>query len=397
MLGMAQATRCETHSYCLAPVKRQHIAASQPCFPFTADIHWGSASSLRCLQRMGMTASNTDAFRFPIPAMGLVALWLALFLNLGLTSQAAGQTLAEPGKVMVGTYINRIHDINYKENKVSLDLFIWFRWEPIGVLSDFNPLKSVEIVNGYFESDGKTSVVEKKIVGMSYASVRLRATIFHNWGLATFPFDRHSVVVHLEDSALDSRVLQFKPEDSTNSGISDELVLPGWTLKPIAAKIEPRVYKTNFGDDTRGADPRSEYSRLSFGIDIERKGLGTPIKVLTTVIVATLVAFVAFAIRPTDVDPRFGLGIGALFAVTASSYIVASIAPDSDVLTIADQIHIAAIWFIFASLIQSVFALKWDEGGNHVQWKRLDMWCMISFPPLFLTAIGLIVVTALWQ
>lgn len=325
------------------------------------------------------------------------AFCLSILLNLGISCQAVGQNLTDPGKVMVGTYINRIHDINYKENKVSLDLFVWFRWEPIGLLKDFDPLESVEIVNGYVESDGMTSIVNKQIVGVSYTSVRLKATIFHNWGLATFPFDAHKIIVHLEDSALDSRVLRFKAEDSKNSGISEELVLPGWVVRPVETRVDQRVYATNFGDDTRGADPRSEYSRLSFGIDMERKGLGTPIKVLTTVIVATLVAFVAFAIRPTDVDPRFGLGIGALFAVTASSYIVASIAPDSDVLTIADQIHIVAIWFIFASLIQSVFALKWDESGKDILWKRLDLGCLVCFPPLFLMSIGFIIINALRQ
>lgn len=342
-----------------------------------------------------MKASASEVPGTAWPARCLSAFCLTVLLNLGLAGQAVGQKLADPGKVMVGTYINRVHDINYQENKVSIDLFIWFRWESAGVLADFKPLQSVEIVNGFVDSGGMTSMVTKQIVGVSYASARLKATIFHNWGLATFPFDKHRVFVHLEDSALDSKILQFQAEDSKNSGISEELVLPGWIVQPVEARVEQRAYATNFGDDTRGADPRSQYSRLSFGIDIERKGLGTPIKVLTTVIVATLVAFVAFAIRPTDVDPRFGLGIGALFAVTASSYIVASIAPDSDVLTIADQIHVAAILFIFASLIQSVFALKWDESGKEVLWKRLDFWCMVSFPNLFLMAIAAIIIKAL--
>jgi len=316
------------------------------------------------------------------------ALSSAFVLMIGLMGAALAQAPAGPAKVIVGAYINRISDVNFKDNKVSIDLFMWFRWEPVGVLEDYKPLETLEIVNGYLEDSGKSSKVEKTIVGTSYASARMRITVYHNWNIEAFPFDRHKIVIHIEDSALDAKALEFQVDDPRNSGLSTELVLPGWQIRPAAATAARHVYQSNFGDDTRGVELQSEYSRVGFGIDMSRKGLGTPVKVLTTVIMATLVAFVAFGIRPSDVDPRFGLGIGALFAVTASSYVVASIAPDSDVLTIADRIHIVAIFFIVASLVVSVFSLKWEEAGTEVRWRRLDACSMILFPLLFIVAVG---------
>lgn len=50
-------------------------------------------------------------------------------------------------------------------------------------------------------------------------------------------------------------------------------------------------------------------------------GWGTAIKPLSTVILATGVAFVLSMDKPSDLDARFGMGVGALFAVAASAFI----------------------------------------------------------------------------
>jgi len=69
--------------------------------------------------------------------------------------------------------------------------------------------------------------------------------------------------------------------------------------------------------------------------------------------VATGIAFLAFFIRPTDLDLRFGLGVGAIFAAVASQYVVSSSLAATHVLTMADFLHILAFVFIFLSLVES--------------------------------------------
>ena len=243
----------------------------------------------------------------------------------------------------------------------------------------------MEILNGRIEN--KSSVVEKKIGDLNYASARITATIFKNWGLESFPFDSHRVVVHVEDSGLVDSALVFEP-DATNSGLGDEIGLPGWLLSGFAAEATRKVYKSNYGDTSLPTDALSSYSRLSFGMDMQRAGLGAAMKLLSTVVFATLVAFVAFGIRPVDVDPRFGLGVGALFAVAASAFVVASTLPDSAQLTVADKVHMISMGFIFASVVQSAFSLKWDEAGEEAKWKRADAICLVLFPLLFLLWTG---------
>jgi hypothetical protein len=318
----------------------------------------------------------------------IVRVWLVVVLAaLGLAAPA----VAEPGKVVVGTYINKMNELNFKDSKFGLDFYIWFRWKPVGELADYKPLESFEIINGRI--DNKASVVEKKIGDMSYASARVTATIFKTWELTNFPFDDHRVKVHVEDSQFVDSALVFEA-DLTNSRLGDEIGLPGWVLSGFATEAGPKTYKSNYGDTSLPTDAQSTYSRLSFGMDMKREGMGSAVKLLSTVFFATLVAFVTFGIRPVDVDPRFGLGVGALFAVAASAFIVSSAVPDSGVLTVADQVHIISMGFIFASVLQSAFALKWDEAGEEAKWKRADRWCMVLFPVLFLLWTGALVVRA---
>lgn len=307
----------------------------------------------------------------------LLKAWLAAWLVL----LAGAPALAAPGKVVVGTYINKMTELSFKESKFSLDFYIWFRWKPEGALAEYKPLESMELINGRI--DGKSSVVEKKIGDLNYASARITATIFKNWALDNFPFDSHRVQVHLEDSQFVDSALVFEP-DVTNSRLGDELGLPGWVLSGFATQATQKEYKSNYGDTSLPTDALSTYSRLSFGMDMSRAGIGSAVKLLSTVVFATLVAFVTFGIRPVDVDPRFGLGVGALFAVAASAFVVASSIPESALLTVADQMHMVAMGFIFASIVQSAICLKWDEAGEEAKWKLADKVCIFLFPAAFL-------------
>ena len=317
----------------------------------------------------------------------LRAVWIVLLLAPGLAAPAA----PVPQKVIVGTYINKLQDVSFKDSKFTFDFYIWFRWKAVGALADFKPLESMDLINGRI--DGKTAVVEKKIGDMNYASARLTTTIFKPWALENFPFDKHRIEVYVEDSSLIVDQLVFEP-DLTNSRLGDELALPGWTLSNFVTEVVDKTYKTNYGDTSLPTDAQSIFSRLSLSMNMTRQGFGPAVKLLSTVIFATLVAFVAFGIRPADVDPRFGLGVGALFATAASAFVVASTVPDSDLLTIADQVHIIAMGFIFASVVQSAFCLKWDEAGEEAKWRKVDAWSRVIFPLLFLLSTGWLILRA---
>jgi hypothetical protein len=314
------------------------------------------------------------------PAKPLVQLFLALLILASLATNRTAAAAPAPAQVTVGTYVNNVQDVNFKDGRLKMDFYVWFRWNADDRLAKYKPLESMELING--EINNKGSVVEKVKDGVHYASARITATVYKTWDIDLFPFDKHTVAVHLEDSMFNAGQLVFLA-DTKNSQLGDEVRLAGWLFPGFCIGVTPKAYGTNYGEIGLKEGAGSSYSRLSFFVDMRRDGIGPAVKLLTTVCIATLVAFVAFGIKPTDVDPRFGLGVGSLFAVAASAFIVASTVPDSAVLTIADKVHILALWFIFASLLQSAFCLKWDEAGRDTLYRCVDAWSLVLFPLTF--------------
>lgn len=288
--------------------------------------------------------------------------------------------MAQPAQVTVGTYINKIQDLNFRENKYALDFFIWFRWKAEGKLADYKPLESFEIINGKIEN--KTSVVEKKIGDLNYASARVSATIAESWELKAFPFDWHRTGVRIEDSSNTALDLVFVP-DKANSQLGDEIDLAGWTASKFDASVTTKTYRTNYGDISLPSEAKSEYSRFIMAWDLDRIGWGAAAKLLSTVFLATAVAFVSFMVKPSDLDARFGMGVGGLFAVAASAFIASGSVPDSGSMTLADQIHMVALGFIFATLLISAYCLRLEVSGKEELAFRIDHWCLGVLPLLF--------------
>ena len=76
-----------------------------------------------------------------------------------------------------------------------------------------------------------------------------------------------------------------------------------------------------------------------------------------TLLVAVAVALLACFIKPIHVDPRFGLGVGALFAVVANGYLVSSQMPDTGVFPLADLINLLGIGTILITRSQLTISL----------------------------------------
>lgn len=297
-----------------------------------------------------------------------------------LSTLSGGAANAEPAQVVVGSYINKVQDLSFRENKYTLDFYIWFRWRAQGALAEYKPLESFEIMNGRIDS--KTGVIEKKIGDLNYAIARITATMAETWDLTDFPFDWHRTQVRIEDSVYTAQDLVFVA-DQANSRLGDEIAMPGWTASNFGSEVQRKLYRTNYGDTSLPTDRQSEYSRFVTAWNIDRVGWGAAVKLLSTVILATGVAFVSFMVKPSDLDARFGMGVGALFAVAASAFIVSASVPDSASLTVADRLHMVALGCIFLTLLISAFCLRLEVRGREELAFKIDHWCLGILPLVF--------------
>jgi hypothetical protein len=276
----------------------------------------------------------------------------------------------EPTEVFVGLFMVEIEALQLKENHFVADFYIWFRWQGDQV----RPIESFEITNGKIES--KTDPYIGRRGDFNYAYQRVVATITEFWDVRRFPLDRQTLSIAIEDRDNEGTKLKFIA-DSVNSGVDPQVRVPGCTLGSPTTVVLPQVYTSNYGDLDLPKGSASAYSQFRFSLPIARQGWGYFVKLLFGLFVATAISFLAFWVDPLRGDPRFGLGVGAIFAAVASQYVVSAWLPESSSLVMVDALHILSFFVIFLSLAESTISLRLCATGNpeRIQAsRRLDRW-----------------------
>jgi hypothetical protein len=189
--------------------------------------------------------------------------------------------------------------------------------------------------------------------------------------ITRFPADDHLLTMRFEDRGLPVERMRYVG-DTENSAISSRVNIPGYKGYQTSVVVSPHSYRTTRGD-ARLAGSHTTFSQFIFGIWIKREGLGFYMKLFQGLFAAVGIALLALFIKPTDVDPRFGLGVGAFFAAVANCYITASLQPDSGVMSLADMVNGFGMGTIFLTLIQSTLSLYlYDIRGEEALSRLLD-------------------------
>lgn len=147
--------------------------------------------------------------------------------------------------------------------------------------------------------------------------------------------------------------------------------MPGYKVSKIGIVMKPHTYKTNFGEPGVSADKGHTYSQIIYGLWNIRPGFGTYMKIFVGLFAATAIAMLAFFIKPTDVDPRFGLGVGGFFGAVANMLIASSLFPDSGIMTLMDMVNGIGMITIFLTVVQSTISLYLYDILEEVPLSRL--------------------------
>ncbi len=301
---------------------------------------------------------------------------------------AVGNTFAEPNKdkqpnkVLIGFYINGIHSLDLKTGTVGFDVYLWLKTKEKRDILD-----SVEIMNG--SGIEKSSIIKEVINGEHYYSARLQLNSFQNFNFSKFPLDSQQIKLVVEDTVEDINSLVFEVDDK-NSNISDSISLAGWKLGKPKIFVGNHVYKTNYGDSRMGSNS-SSYSSTELVIPIERDGLGYFFKLLGTVFLSAAVAFLCLFIKPNNLDPRFGLAVGGIFAVVASNFVLSSMLPETSQVTMGETLLIMTMGFILIVILESVVSLRYFEGGRKKLSEKIDARSGVFLPLLYLMSVFFVI------
>jgi hypothetical protein len=279
---------------------------------------------------------------------------------------AAQDPQAQSREVTVGIYVNQINEISLKDNYLVVDFYVWFRWRG----DDLKPYDTYAVVDGRTESKGE--VVAKKLPdGQNYAYLRTTVRLTKYWIIKKFPLDDHTVDITIEEEEQEGNLIRYVA-DVENSGTSPRVQMPGWHLGQISVTAGQGVYRSNFGDLSLPKGNETKYGNITLRLDFQRGGWAYFAKIFIAVWIAAGISFLCFFIKPQNVDPRFGLSVGSLFAAVASEYIVVNSLPDTNAITLADWIHILSFAAIFTVVAQSVISLWAAENQREALSIKLD-------------------------
>lgn len=331
-------------------------------------------------------------FAFPFGVRALLTLLFVAVLCLVAPSARAEEAAAIPEapktltltKVTTGLYLNQIHELNLKENYFVADVFVWFRWR-----GDAKPYESFSFIDGRVESKNEVEL-SKLPDGESYACYRVVVRITKFWDVRQYPLDKQELTITIEEDRDEEDTILYIA-DTENSAIDPHVKMSGFVINFEGARVGLGEYHSNFGDTSIPTGNTARYARATISLTLAREGNTYFAKLFFALWISALIGFLAFMIKPQNVDPRFGLGVGAIFAAIASEYTVTSNLPEIGVATLADKLHVVAYFVIFVSLAQSTFSLWLAEHDREAASKRLDRVFAIGLPTLYAIANVLVI------
>lgn len=273
---------------------------------------------------------------------------------------------AEPGKtppdplpdtgpfatVAIGTYIDRIVNLSIRESVWEADFYVWFRWkgdpklDPGGLFQVIDgEISSKELLDDFHAPDGT-----------NYQRYRVKAQMTKFFDVSRFPLEDHMLNIYIEDGSRDGMQLRYAV-DSGASKISSRVKVPGFDLKGFGEVIKNHTYKSPYGDPRKPAEVKRIVSQYVMGIRLSRPGFDLYLKISLALFAALTLAFCVLFIKPTEVDPRFGLAAGAFFGAVANMYLSNAMVPDSGGFGLIDFVNGIGLGTIFLIVAESVISL----------------------------------------
>jgi len=274
------------------------------------------------------------------------------------------QAKSKPDTAKVGAFIISVHDINFHDMEYTARFWLWFVYDNPNL--DFS--KSIDIPNA--KDIQISSVSVDTVNGKYWAQMKMQCVMKENWRVHNFPFDKQRLRIVIEDAALDINELVFVA-DTANSKFSNAIVLGGWQASNFKVHTGESNYDTSFGNPEPGHDNQN-FSKFTIGLNIEREAWGLFLKIFLGMYFAFLISLVSFLSDTNELEPRFGLPVGGLFAAVGNKYIIDSLLPESSQFSLVDTLHSLTFLGIFGMLTISAIALKLHNHDKVVTAHRLN-------------------------
>jgi hypothetical protein len=269
-----------------------------------------------------------------------------------------------PDTVKIGSYVVSIHDINFRDKEYTARFWTWMLYNN----PEFDFIHQVEVPNA--KTMEKPEMMVDTINGMTWVLLKMKCIMKQSWEVTDYPFDDQELNLHVENTMFDASSLIFVA-DTAGSICDPKLTVEGWEVTDFKVSTGKNIYKTSFGDP-RMDSQNSEYASFNILIKLERSAWGLYLKIFLGMYIAFSIAVISFIIEPHNIDPRFGLPVGGLFASVGNKYIIDSLLPETTSFTLVDSLHAITFLFIFFTIAISAISLIIINKGNRVKARKFD-------------------------
>lgn len=243
-------------------------------------------------------------------------------------------------KVVIGTYLERIENLDIKESSWSYEFYLWFKWKPnevdmLGVKDNTHKNElPFTIINGdILKCDVVDHYTDPKN-NVEYVQYFVKAKNTQFFDVSLYPIDKHDLIIPIEHKWLDRTQVYFEP-DTVDSKVSSRVMINGYEKNQNIKLIEKsHAYKSARGNPKFASGYKIDFSQYRMAFSIYKGGLSVILKLFLILYVAVFVTFIA----PFSADPS-RYTVGALFTTAGANYILASKLPATNNYSLAEIIN----------------------------------------------------------
>lgn len=298
--------------------------------------------------------------------MSLFKRFLILCFALLLPTLVLAQPVKSDPNVDIGVYINRIDSLSYVKGSYVVDMTLWFRWKN----PNLHPNKTFTIKGATINArrDEFSGLIGNSDV--YWAGVDIVATVPNTFDVEKFPFDAQRLAIQIEEVEQSATEVNYRL-DEANMKLNKQLQIQGWHVDGDKAFITLNEYPTNFGYTNGKQDQAFVSSQLNYELLLSRTSALSGMKLIFAPIVAILILFFT-SLLPTTQSARFGVGTTAIFALVSSHYLILTQLPETNHVTIAEQIVIFGLLQSLIYFMVTVYSFNLQDRGNATAHKKVD-------------------------
>lgn len=298
-----------------------------------------------------------------------------------------------PTQVSVGIWIVDVSKIDSAEQSFTAEVAVVLRWKDprlahtgrgivrypleqvwhprVGIVNETNSVNRTMPDSVEVETEG-TVTFRQRYVGAFTQPLRLQS----------FPFDRQTFRVQLVAVRYQSDEVMFVPDQAwirdglkEGGGISPTITLPDWTIEKW--ELKPLVYALT---------PHHPYSSYAFEFTASRNVQHYLLKVILPLVLIVISSWAVFWIDPINASSQVSIAMTSMLTLIAYRFSIDNQLPLLPYMTRLDVFILVGTSLVFFSLIEVVLTIMLDNGEKKKRAKRIDCYCRVVFPAVFVIA-----------